>query len=267
MDVEAHPCIHPTAIVAPQVRIGAAVEIGPYCVVGPDVSLDDGVRLLSHVSIAGHTEVGARTVVYPFAALGHPPQDKKYKGEPTRLVIGSDNIIREQATFHTGTPTGRGETVVGNGGYFMVGAHVGHDCIVGHGVTFANNATLGGMVTIEDGVILGGLSAVHQFGRVGRNAMVGGGAPLVGDVIPYGIVDNHGRLAGLNLIGLKRRGVPRETIHALRAIYRTLFEGEGQFEARYAEVRAAHAGLAEAQHIFAFIEAGEKRGLCRPGDR
>jgi UDP-N-acetylglucosamine acyltransferase len=259
--------IHPMAIVEAGAELADGVEIGPWCVIGPKVQLAAGVRLLSHVSIAGATSIGPRTVVHPFAALGQPPQDKKYKGEPTRLIVGADNIIREQVTFHLGTPTGRGQTVIGDGGFFMVGAHVGHDCIVGNGVTFANNATLGGMVTIDDAVTLGGLSAVHQFGRVGRFAFVGGGAPVVGDVIPYGMVDNHGRLHGLNLVGLKRRGVPRTTIHALRALYRELFEGDGLFEDRFAAAQERHGHHPEAKLIFDFIEAGQKRGLCLPEAR
>ncbi len=256
--------IHPTAIIAKGAELGEGVAIGPFCTIGADVRLGDGVRLVSHVSVAGDTQVGARTVVYPFAALGHPPQDLKFKGERTELIIGADNVLREQVTMHLGTRTGRGRTVVGNGGFFMAGAHVGHDCIVGDKVTFANNATLGGMVTIQDFVTIGGLSAVHQMGRVGKYAFIGGGAPVTGDVIPFGMVDNHGGLHGLNLVGLKRRGFGRDTINALRAAYRHLFHGEGHFDDRVRTAAEAWADVPEVGEILAFIEAGQKRPLCIP---
>jgi UDP-N-acetylglucosamine acyltransferase len=256
--------IHPSSVIEPGARLADGVEVGPFCVVGANVSLGEGVRLLSHVSIAGHTTIGGGTVVYPGAALGHPPQDKKFKGEPTRLIVGANNQIREHVTMHLGTVSGRGETVVGSGGFFMAGAHIGHDCIVGDNVVFANNATLGGMVVVEDGVIMGGLSAVHQLGRIGKFAFIGGGAPVTGDVIPFGMVDNHGGLHGLNLVGLKRRGVPRETINQLRAAYRHLFEGEGVFDARVDELAARSDLPAEIRMILDFIHAGQKRPLCVP---
>lgn len=256
--------IHPSSVVEPGAVVADGVEIGPFCVVGPNVSLAEGVRLVSHVSVAGHTSIGAGSVLYPGAALGHPPQDKKFKGEPTRLVVGANNQIREHVTMHLGTVTGRGETIVGSGGFFMAGAHIGHDCIVGDNVVFANNATLGGMVTVGDGVIMGGLSAVHQLGRIGPYAFIGGGAPVTGDVIPFGMVDNHGGLHGLNLVGLKRRGVPRDTINRLRAAYRHLFEGEGVFDARAASLAQSPDLAPEIRMILDFIDAGQKRPLCVP---
>lgn len=256
--------IHPTAIIAPGAEVGDGVEIGPFCTVGPKVKLGEDVKLVSHVAILGNTTIGARTEVWPFAVLGAPPQDKGYKGEDTKLVIGADNVLREQVTMQLGTPKGRGVTQVGAGGYFMTGAHVGHDCIVGDKVTFANNATLGGHVVIGDFVNMGGLSAVHQLGRVGEYAFVGGGAPLTGDVIPYGMVDNHGRLHGLNLVGLKRRGFSREIINELRAAYRELFLGDGHFQDRLNGL-ATRFPSAETRRIVDFIEAGMKRPLCMPG--
>jgi UDP-N-acetylglucosamine acyltransferase len=256
--------IHPTAIISPGAEIGEGAEIGPFCTVGPKAKLGERVKLVSHVAVLGNTTIGARTEVWPFAVLGSPPQDKGYKGEDTKLVIGADNILREQVTMQLGTPKGRGITTVGDGGYFMTGAHVGHDCIVGDKVTFANNATLGGHVVIGDFVNMGGLSAVHQLGRVGEYAFVGGGAPLTGDVIPYGMVDNHGRLHGLNLVGLKRRGFAREVINELRAAYRELFMGEGHFQERL-EGLTARFPSAETKRIVDFIEAGMKRPLCMPG--
>jgi UDP-N-acetylglucosamine acyltransferase len=256
--------IHPTAIVERGAEFAGDVEVGPYCIIGPKVRLAEGVRLVSHVSVIGNTSVGARTVVSPFAALGHPPQDLKYKGEDTRLIIGADNIIRENACIHVGTVTGRHETVVGNKCFVMNGAHVGHDCIIGDRVVLSTHAVTGGMAVIGNNVILGGLCAIHQFGRVGAGAFIGGGAPVVGDVIPFGMVDNHGRLHGLNVIGLKRRGVERETINELRAVYRELFHGEGYFEDRLAAVTRKHAGSPEVRTIIDFINAGDKRPLCVP---
>jgi UDP-N-acetylglucosamine acyltransferase len=257
--------IHPSSIVERGAELGDGVEIGPFCHVGSRARLADGVKLLSHVSIAGSTTVGARTLIRPFAALGQPPQDKGYKGEDTRLIIGADNILHEHVTMQLGTPKGRQQTVIGDRGFFMVGAHVGHDCIVGDNVTFANNATLGGLVVIDDFVNLGGLCAVHQFGRVGRYAFIGGGAPVTGDVIPFGMVDNHGGLHGLNLVGLKRRGFKRETINALREFYRRLFlERAGAFEERLEAAARDYASLPEAVMILDFIHAGKKRPLCVP---
>jgi UDP-N-acetylglucosamine acyltransferase len=256
--------IHPTAIISPGAEIASGCEIGPFCTVGPKAKLGEGVKLVSHVAVLSNTTIGARTEVWPFAVLGAPPQDKSFKGEDTKLVIGADNVLREQVTMQLGTPKGRGITKVGDGGYFMTGAHVGHDCIVGDKVTFANNATLGGHVVIEDFVNLGGLSAVHQLGRVGKFAFVGGGAPLVGDVIPFGMVDNHGRLHGLNLVGLKRRGFPREVINEVRAAYRELFHGEGLFDDRLNALTQTYKS-AEVKMIVDFIFAGQKRPLCMPG--
>jgi UDP-N-acetylglucosamine acyltransferase len=256
--------IHPSSIVESGAQLAEGVEIGPFCTVGPKVKLGDGVRLISHVSISGSTSIGARTVIYPFAALGTPPQDTKYKGEDTRLIVGTDNIIRENVCFHLGTMTGRQMTVIGNGGFFMNGAHVGHDCIIGNKVVFSTHAVTGGLAKVDDSVILGGLSAVHQLGRVGMGAFVGGGAPVVGDVIPFGMVDNHGRLHGLNIVGLKRRGVKRETINELRAVYRELFHGPGHFEDRLTGIAERHAGSPEVMMIVDFINAGQKRPLCVP---
>jgi UDP-N-acetylglucosamine acyltransferase len=257
--------VHPSSIVERSAELADGVEIGPFCTVGPKVRLGEGVRLISHVSVAGNTSIGARTVIYPNAALGHPPQDLKFKGEDTKLIVGSDNVIRESVTMHLGTVPGRSQTVVGDKGFFMANSHVGHDCIVGNNVVMGNNTPLGGLAEVGDFVILGGNAAVHQFGRVGKYAFIGGGAPVVGDVIPFGMVDNHGRLHGLNLVGLKRRGFKRETINALRAMYRELFHGVGNFDERFASAVETYGYLPEAKMIIDFIEAGQKRGLCRPG--
>lgn len=256
--------IHPSAIVDRGAELADGVEIGPFCTVGPRARLAENVRLVSHISIAGSTSIGARTVVYPFASLGHAPQDNKYKGEDTELLIGTDNVIRESACLHLGTVQGRGRTVIGNKCLLMNGAHIGHDGVVGNGVTFASNAVTGGLAYVEDAVIIGGNAAIHQLGRIGMGAFIGGCAPVVGDVIPYGMVDNTGALHGLNVVGLKRRGATRETIHTLRGVYRELFHGEGYFEDRLASVTERFSGVPEVKRILDFIAAGEKRPLCVP---
>ncbi len=256
--------VHPTALVDARAEIGQRVEIGPFCTIGPDVSLGDGVRLISHVSVAGHTSIGSGTTVFPFAALGHAPQDNKYRDEPTRLVIGNNNTIREHVSFHRGSVTGRTETRVGDNNLFMAGSHVAHDCLVGNKVTFANNATLGGMVEVQDRVTLGGLSAVHQLGRVGQGAFIGGGAPVTGDVIPYGMVDNHGRLHGLNIIGLQRNGADRSTINTLRSAYRFMFDGDGNFRERVAVAEQDFSDCLEVRTILEFIKADTRRPICMP---
>lgn len=258
------PAIHPTAIVSPTAELGHGVEIGPYCVVEDEVRLGDRVRLISHVSVAERTVIGAQSTVYPFATLGHPPQDLGYQGEPTRLVIGERNVIREHVSMHRGTSRFAGETIVGSGNLFMAGSHVAHDCVVGSGVVFANNATLGGVVQIEDKVTLGGLSAVHQLGRVGFGAFVGGGAPVTGDVIPFGMVDNHGRLSGLNFVGLRRQGASRETVATLRRAYRFVFHGEGVFAERVRQCAAEFGGVTEVDQMLGFVTADDRRPLCMP---
>lgn len=256
--------IHPSAIVDKGAELADGVDVGPFCVVSGKAKLGVGVRLISHVSISGSTSVGARTIIYPFAALGHPAQDTKYKGEDTQLIIGTDNLIREGATFHLGTVQGRGKTVVGNRCFFMTGAHVGHDNVVGNSVTYATHAVSGGMAALEDFVILGGNSAIHQLGRIGMGGFIGGCAPVVGDVIPFGMVDNLGHLHGLNIVGLKRRGATRETIHKLRNAYKDLFHGEGYFEDRVERVAEQYAAIPEVMRIIDFIRAGERRPLCIP---
>ena len=199
--------IHPTAIVEPGARLGEGVVIGPYCCVGGKVELGDGVRLHSHVVVAGKTTIGPNTQIYPFASIGHPPQDLKYKGEESELVIGANNVIREHATMNPGTAGGGLITRIGDNCLFMVGAHVAHDCDIASNVILANNATLAGHVAVDEFAILGGLSAIHQFCRIGRHAMIGGMSGVENDVIPYGsVTGNRARLEGLNIVGLRRRG-------------------------------------------------------------
>lgn len=256
--------IHPTAHVEDGAQLGEDVQIGPFCHVGPRAVIKDRVRLIGHVSVLGRTELGEDCVVHPFAALGSPPQDFKFKGGDVGLIIGAKNVLREHVTMHMGTEGARGTTRVGSNGYYMVGAHVGHDCIVGDHVVFANNATLGGEVVVGDYVIMGGLSAIHQKCRVGRHSFVGGGAPVTGDVIPYGMVDNHGWLAGLNLVGLKRRGFSRDVIHDLRAAYRMIFATEGKFTERVEDASRLFGEISEVMEIIEFIRAPAARPLCGP---
>ena len=256
---------HPTAIVEAGARIGEGVEIGPWCRVSAEARLGDGVRLLSHVVLEGAIAVGDRTVIHPFAVLGGPPQHLGYKGEPTRLEIGPDCLIREHVTMNRGTAAGGGVTRVGRKCFFMTGSHVAHDCAVGDETVFANNATLGGHVVVGSFVFLGGLSAIHQFSRIGDYAMIGGCAAVTADVIPYGsAVGNHATLEGLNIVGMKRRGVSREAIHDLRRAYRMLFDGEGVFEERLAATDRVLGGRAEVRRVLDFITADARRSVMAP---
>ena len=256
--------IHPTAVVDPAARLGAGVRIGPFCEVGPDVELGDGVVLKSHVVVEGRTRVGAGTEIYPFASIGHAPQDLKYRGEPSELVIGCNNRIREHVTMNPGTEGGGMVTRVGDNCLFMMSAHVAHDCIVGNNVILANNATLAGHVEVGDFAILGGLSAVQQFVRIGAHAMIGGMSGVDTDVIPYGLVKGERAfLAGLNLVGLQRRGFAREEIQALRAAFDRLFAGDGTLSDRVDEVAGA-GGSAVVAEVLGFIRARANRPLCQP---
>jgi UDP-N-acetylglucosamine acyltransferase len=257
--------IHPTAIIETGAKIGAAVSIGPFCHVGAEVSLGEGVILHSHVVVAGRTEIGAGTKVFPFASIGHPPQDLKFKGEPSRLVIGARNVIREHVTMNPGTEGGGMLTAVGDDCLFMVGAHVAHDCRVGNRVIMANNATLAGHVHVGDHAIIGGLSAVHQFVRIGGHAMIGGMSGVENDVIPYGLVmGERAKLAGLNLVGLERRGFSKADISTLRRAYRILFGPQGTLAERLDEASEMYAGNMLVEEIAGFIRQRTARGLTLP---
>lgn len=257
--------IHPTAVVEPGARLAETARIGPYCVVGSEVELQDGVELISHVVAAGRTVVGAETRVFPFASIGHQPQDLKYQGEKSRLEIGRRNIVREHVTMNPGTAGGGMLTRVGDGCLFMVGAHVAHDCRLGDNVIMANNATLAGHVAIGDFAILGGLSAVHQFVRVGKHAMIGGVTGVERDVIPYGqVVGDRARLVGLNIVGMQRRGFSRDQVQALRTAYQMLFGEAGTLAERVDEVARQFVDVEAVRDIVEFIRADSQRGLCRP---
>jgi len=257
--------IHETAIIADGARVGKNVAIGPYSTVGPDVELGDGVTLMSHVVVDGRTTIGANTRIFPFASIGLQPQDQKYKGESSALIIGCNNVIREQVTMNPGTEGGGMVTRVGNNCLFMVGAHVAHDCQIGDHVILVNNATLGGHVHLDEWAIIGGLSAVHQFARVGRHAMIGGMSGIENDVIPYGsVMGNRARLSGLNIVGLRRRGFDRETIQALRNAYRLMFAQEGTLAERLDEVGKLFEGNEPVMEIVDFIRVDSSRSICQP---
>lgn len=257
--------IHPSAVVETGAQLAPGCVVGPFCHVGPDVTLAAGVELKSHVVVTGRTEIGEDTVVFPFAVIGEIPQDLKFKGEPTRLVIGKRNRIREHVTMNTGTEGGGGVTVVGDDGLFMAGCHVAHDARIGNRVILVNNSAIAGHCVLEDEVIVGGLSGVHQWVRIGRGAIIGAVTMVTNDVIPHGLVQGpRGRLDGLNLVGLKRRGVPRADITALRAAYQMLSQGEGAFQDRARrlgeETQSDHV-----REIVSFIMGDSDRSFLTPG--
>ena len=259
------PIIHPTALVENGARLGTGVRIGPFCTVGPHVDLGDGCELVSHVVLAGHTRVGTRTRIFPFAAIGNAPQDLRYKGEPTTLEIGSDCIIREGVTMNTGTPNGTGKTIVGSRCFFLTQSHVAHDCRVGDNVILTNNVMLAGHCKIGDFAIIGGGAGIHQFVRVGPHAFIGGLSGVENDVIPYGMVlGNRAYLAGLNIIGLRRRGFSRDQIHDLRRAYRLLFAQEGTLAERVEDVAEEFAKHPTVHEILDFIRDGGDRAICTP---
>src|SRR5271169_6479297 len=257
--------IDPTARVADGARIGEAVEIGPYCLVGPQVELGRGVRLLSHVNVTGATTIGEGTVVYPFASLGTPPQSVHYRGEPTKLVIGPQCQLREGVTMNIGTAGGGGITRVGARCFFMVSSHVAHDCDVGDDVTFANNAVLGGHVSVGENTFLGGHVAIHQFVRIGEGAMMAGMSAARDDIIPFGFaLGQTGALVGLNVVGLRRRGLSKAEMHRIRRAYKSLFFVEGRISDRIEAVAREFADDQVVGKMIAFIRAGGKRPLMRP---
>lgn len=259
------PDIHPTAVIYPGAEIAGDCSIGPYCVIGPHVNLGEGVRLHSHVVVDGRTTVGARTQIYPFSSIGQPPQDLKYKGEPSELHIGCDNVIREHVTMNPGTEGGGMITQVGDGCLFMPGSHVAHDCRLGKNVIMANNATLAGHVVLEDYVIMGGLSGAQQFVRIGRNAIIGAMAGAKSDVIPFGMVMGHpGILAGLNLVGLKRAGVDGKEIQALMKAYDHLFGTDGTFAERVDAVAEQYGGKGTVDTLVGFLRAETSRPILQP---
>ncbi|MCB9957257.1 MAG: acyl-ACP--UDP-N-acetylglucosamine O-acyltransferase [Rhodospirillaceae bacterium] len=256
--------IHPTAIVEDGAVIPASARIGPYCMVGANVTLGEGVVLANHVSLRGDITLGDRVHVYPNAVLGEPPQIYGGDPNPGRLEVGADTVIREHVTLNLGSSRQDRLTRIGTACMLMAGSHVGHDCVVGNHVIMANNATLGGHVTLGNHVFVGGLSALHQRVRVGDHAFIGGMTGVEQDVIPFGMVTgDRGRLDGLNVVGLKRRGYTHPAIHRLRAVYRALFLDPQPWAERLAAVRSAHGSESDVAAILSFIDAGSQRGIMK----
>lgn len=256
--------IHPLAVVDSGAQIGAGVTVGPFSVIGPDVTLQDGVEVKSHAVVTGWTEVGAGTVIFPHATVGEVPQDLKYRGERTRLIVGARCRIREGTTLNTGTEGGGGVTQVGDDCLLMTGSHVGHDARLGNRVILANQVAIAGHCQIGDDVIIGGLSGIHQWVRVGQGAIIGAVTMVTNDVIPYGLVQGpRGELDGLNLVGLKRRGTDRADIQALRAAYDVMAKGDGTFLDRVRLI-AETATSAKVLEMTAFILGGSDRSFLTP---
>lgn len=257
--------IDSTARIADGAVIADDAVIGPFCIIGKDVTIGAGCNLIGSVHVAGKTSIGPNTTIYPNASLGTAPQSLAYKGELTELHIGEGCTIREGVTMNTGTVGGGGVTRVGNRGYFMNNAHVGHDCIVADDVIFATSATLGGHCEIGSNVFIGGLSAVHQFTRIGHSAMIGGVTGVRGDVIPYGLANGQwAYLEGLNVVGMRRRKFTAERLRAIRAFFQFVFHGEGAFKDRLAEAQSMRDNDPAIAEILDFIDGGQKRELCHP---
>jgi UDP-N-acetylglucosamine acyltransferase len=267
VDIASGVEVGPFTVIESGARIGAGTRIGPHCAIGGHVSLGENCELLSHVVVAGRTTIGARARIFPFASLGHQPQDLKYTGEPSTLTIGTDCLIREGVTMNPGTSGGGMATTVGNHCAFLANSHVGHDSHVGNHVIFSNNVMLAGHCRVDDYVIIGGGAAVIQYTHVGAHAFVGGMSGLENDLIPYGMaIGNRARLNGLNIVGLQRRGFSREQIHALRRAYRLLFADEGTLKERLDDVAASFVDNPIVQEIVAYIRADRKKSLCTPRD-
>ena len=257
--------IHPSAVIEDGAQIDPSASVGPFCVIGPQVVIHANVEIKSHAIVTGRTEVGADTVIFPFAVIGEIPQDLKFKGEASRLVIGKRNRIREHVTMNCGTEAGGGLTSVGDDGLFMAGCHIAHDAILGDRVIVVNNAAIAGHCIIEDDVIIGGLAGIHQFVRIGRGAIIGAVTMVTNDVIPYGLVQApRGVLDGLNLVGLKRRGVARADITALRAAFQMLAQGEGTFHDR-AQRLGDETSSDYVREIVDFVMADTGRHFLTPG--
>jgi UDP-N-acetylglucosamine acyltransferase len=255
--------VHPTAVVHPDAQLHETVEVGPFAVIGPKVKIGAGTRVGPHAVIEGRTTLGARNRVFQFSSLGAAPQDLKYAGEDTELVIGDENQIREFTTLHIGTAGGGGVTRIGNRNLFMANSHVAHDCVVGNGCILANSAALGGHVLVEDHVIFSGLTAVHQFTRIGKHAFVAGGAMVVMDVPPYCMAQgDRAELVGLNTVGLERHGFSEAQIGRIKEAYKILFRSKLQMAEALARLKAEFGGQSEIDHLVGFIEQS-KRGLTR----
>ena len=256
--------IHKTAIVDSKAKISSSVNIGPYCVIGPNVEINENVKIHSHVNISGNTKIGKGNKIYPFASIGNDPQDLKYNGEETKLIIGDNNKIREYVTINPGTEGGGGLTKIGNDCLFMISSHIAHDCQVGNNVIIANNVPLGGHAIIEDNVVIGGNSAVQQFTRIGKMAMVGGMTGVLHDVIPYGLsIGNRNYLQGLNLIGLRRANFKNKDILGLTEAYKEIFATKNLND-NLSKLNGEFKENILVKDIIKFITKDKKRSICTP---
>ena len=256
--------IHKTAVIDSKAKISSTVEIGPYTVIGPNVEIDDHVVIQSHVNITGNTIIGKENKIYPFASIGNDPQDMKYKGEKTKLIIGDKNIIREHTTINPGTIQGGGLTKVGNRNLIMIGAHIAHDCMIGNSIVIANNAAIAGHAEISDHVVIGGNCGVQQFTRIGKMAMIGGMTGVSRDVIPYGLsTGNRNYLNGINVVGLRRSKVLNKDIIGLTDAYKEIFKTENLSE----NLNKLNGNFKENQlvrDVIEFINKDKKRPICTP---
>ena len=259
--------IHHTAIISKSAEIDQSVEIGPFCVIGDKVKIASGTKIKSHVVIDGDTTIGKNNTIFPFASIGLIPQDLKYNGEDSQLIIGDNNTIREHVTIHLGTADGGGITKIGSHNLLMVGVHIAHDCLVGDHVILANNATMAGHVIIGNHVVVGGLSAVHQFVRIGDFAMIGGMSGVESDIIPYGLVmGERASLVGLNLVGMKRNDISRDEIHSLRNFYKLIFNNEDSlsFVERVNKISSKFSDKQTVKIVTDFINSETTRSFCQP---
>jgi UDP-N-acetylglucosamine acyltransferase len=256
--------IHKTAIIDPEARIASNVRIGPYSIIGPNVEIGESSIIQSHVSIIGNTKIGENNKIYPFASIGNNPQDLKFNGEKTKLEVGDGNTFREYVSINPGTKGGGGLTKVGNNCLFMVSSHAAHDCLIGNNIVLANNVAIGGHVHLDDNVIIGGNSAVQQFARIGKSAMIGGMCGVVRDIIPYGIAHgNRSVLQGLNLIGLRRKNIPNKEIMILSKAYKEIFKDENLTQ----NLNNLSKDLTKNElvlEVINFLEKDKKRPICTP---
>jgi len=256
--------IHKTAIIDSKARISSTVNIGPYVVIGPDVEIDENAVIHSHVNIAGYTKIGKKNKIYPFASIGSDPQDLKYKGEKSELVIGDNNTIREYVTANPGTSGGGGVTKIGDNNLLMIGAHIAHDCIIGNNVVIANNAAIAGHAEVGDDVIIGGNCGIQQFARIGKMAMIGGMTGVSRDVIPYGLsFGNRNYLGGINLIGLRRRNIANKEILTLTEAYKEIFKTEHLHD-NLNKLNGEFKDNSYVKEVVDFINKDKKRPICTP---
>ena len=256
--------IHSTAIISSKANISQNAIIGPYCVIGSEVSIEEGTELISHVCISGKTKIGKNNKFYPFSSIGHIPQDKKYKGEKSKLIIGNDNIVREHVTISPGTFDGGMKTTIKDNCLIMIGSHIAHDCLISSNVILVNNATLGGHVVIGQNAIIGGNSAIHQFVNIGEYAMIGGMSGVESNIVPYSLyMGIRSNLRGLNLLGLKRKGLSKSAIHEVNRVFKKIFNRNFNIEKNITDLSSDEKKIKEISEIIKFIKLNLKRGLSR----